>query len=1198
MKDAPTHILLVEDNAGDARLLRELLAETGLLHCTLTHVDRLSAGLDCVRKGGIDIVLLDLSLPDSHGFDTLGNMHKTANGIPIVVLTGIEDEALGLQLVQRGAQDYLLKGQVTGPLLQRSLRYAIERARMANELREQSALLHSVLNGVADGVVMADEKGEFKVWNAAADRIVGTGPASVGPDQWSSHYGVFLPDTHTPYPAKELPLVRAINGEAVNDELLLIRNGGASKEVWLSVNARPLRDDAGFLKGGVAVFRDITERKRTEEALRVTQERIRLLVNKANDIIYRTDASGRFTFVNPVAMRIMKYSEQELLGRQFLDLIHPDYREAAQRIYGRQYLRRRPSTYWEFPALAKDGSEIWIGQNVQVLLEDGKVIGFQAVARDITERKRAEDALVESEERLRSIVQSTNDAIILMDAEGTVTFWNRGAEKSYGYTAEEMIGQPVSRIVPERYRDAHNEGVKRVAAAGHLTVQGTMFELVGLRKDGTEFPLEFSLAAWTAKSHLFITGITRDITERREAEAALRESEARYRQLIESLPAAVYTCDAEGRITLYNQAAVALWGRTPALGQERWCGSWRLSRPDGSWLPNDQCPMAVALRERHPVRDVELVVVRPDGTQRSVLPHPDPIFDATGSLVGAVNMLVDITDRKQAEEERQKLARDRLLLLDSTGDGIYGIDMQGRCTFINKAGARMLGYQPAELMGKDMHALMHHSFPDGSHYPRSACLIYSAFETGRSCHIDDEVLWRHDGSSFPVDYSAFPVFEQDTVTGAVITFVDITERKRMEEERSRRALRLVKQQSALTGLTQSRLLERPELLPTLQHITEVAAATLEVERVGIWRYTENRTAIHCIDLYETSLKRHSDEVLIPVDAHPTYFQALANSQVIAAEDAHADTRTLEFSESYLSGTGITSIMDVPIYLFGKLEGVICLEHVGPPRHWTEDEQMFAIALSNLVSLAYEHAERRHSQEQLQESQDRLRSLTARLESIQEEERTRIAREVHDELGQELTGVKMELAFLRDQLSKSSPAILNRVETIGNLVDGTMQSVRKIATELRPVVLDQLGLIPAIEWQARDFQTRTGIQCTLNIYLRTVPLSLDRSTGVFRIFQEILTNVARHAQASQIDISMQEQRGHLLLRVSDNGRGITEAEVSGSKSLGLLGMRERALLLGGETEIVRNTDRGTTVKVRIPLDPSPSDDLEYPGGTPS
>ncbi len=1189
MSEMSTHVLLVEDNAGDARLLRMLLAEGGHDRFKVTHVDRLAKGIDCVRREDIDLVLLDLSLPDSHGFDTLNAMFIAAMGVPIVVLTGVEDETLGLQLIQYGAQDYLVKCQVTAPLLHRSLRYAVERGRLANELREKSALLQSVLDSVADGVVMANEAGQFKVWNPAARRIVGLGPSAIKTDDWPSHYGLFLPDTTSPYPPNDLPLVKAIHGESVNDMLVVIRDSDGPGKKWLSVNARPLRDDSGRLKGGVAVFRDITERKRTEEALRESQERYRLLITKANDVIYRTDPMGRFTFVNPVAMRIMKYTEQELLGRRFLELIHPDHREAAERFYGRQFVRRRPSTYYEFPAMTKDGGEIWIGQNVQILQdEQGTIVGFQAVARDITERRRAEDALLESEKRLRSIVQFTNDAIILMDTQGNVTFWNKGAERSFGYTADEMIGRPVARIVPERFREAHQRGVERVAAAGRLTMQASMFELVGLRKDGTEFPLEFSLSAWTTKSQLFITGITRDITERKRAEAALRESERRYRQLIESLPAAVYTCDAEGHITLFNQAAAALWGRKPELGKDRWCGSLRIYGLDGTPMPLDQCPMAIAMRERRPIRDVEIVIERPDGTKRHVLPHPDPIVDASGNMIGSVNMLLDLTERKRMEEDRQKLARDRLLLLDSTGDGIYGVDLDGRCTFINKAGAEMLGYEPREVMGQDMHALIHHSFPDGAPYPVPQCHIHVAFHSGISCHIDNEVLWRKDGRSFPVHYSAYPIFEQGAVTGAVVSFIDITERRRLEDDRTRRTARLIRQQLALTGLTRRRLSESSDLMSMLQHITKVAARTIDTERVGIWRYLEDRSAIYCIDLYELSRARHTSQPAIPVDPGLPYFEALAASQVIAATDAHTDTRTSAFSKTYLSAAGITSMMDVPFYLFGKLEGVICYEHTGPIRRWTEDEQMFAIALSNLIALAYEEQERLRSEGQLQQSQEQLRSLTGRLESIQEEERISIAREVHDELGQELTGVKLELAFLRDQLATRDPAVLTRVESIAKHVDGTMQSVRKIATELRPVVLDQLGLIPAIEWQAGQFQAKTGIQCTLNIYLRTVDLPLDRSTAVFRIFQEILTNVARHAQASHVDISVQECRGHLLLQVTDDGRGITDSEMSGVKSLGLLGMRERALLFGGETQIERCPDNGTMVTVRLPLGPSASE----------
>lgn len=995
MSTAPAHILLVEDNAGDARLLRELLTETGADRFTLRHVERLDAAIQCLTQAAFDIILLDLSLPDSQGAETLFRMHAAAQGIPIVLMTGQEDEALGLQLIQAGAQDYLVKGQTTALLLARALKYAVERKRLEEDLRQKTRFLQSVLDNMAEGVVMADESGTFQVWNHAAERIIGNGPADRGIGQWSQHYALFLPDRVTPFPPNELPLARAIRGESVTDVLIFFRRPHWPGEAWLSVTARPLLDDTGQLRGGVAVFRDITAAKRTDEALRDSQERYRQLVTKASDIIYRTDASGRFTFVNPVAMRIMKYAEPELLGRRFIELIHPDHQPAAERFYGRQFIRKRPSTYYEFLALAKDGSEVWIGQNVQVLLEQGTVVGFQAVARDITDRKRAEEARLESEEQLRSIVQSTGDAIILMDTRGQVAFWNSGAEKIFGYTAEEMLGQSVTRIIPSRLREAHQRGVERVAAAGQLTLEADMFELIGLRKDGTEFPLEFSLAAWTAKSTLFITGIIRDISARRQAESALRDSEERFRAIMDHSPALIFIKDLAGRYLQANRQFEIISHLAPGD---------LVGKTDEEVFPPEQAAVfrdndRKVLETGAPMK-FEEAVFHEDGLHTSVVVK-FPLLDAQGRCYALCGIATDITDRKRAEEARQQLAKDRLLLLESTGEGIYGIDRQGRCTFINSAAARMLGFLSEELLGQDMHECIHYSFPDGTAYPRAACRIKETLERGKGFKGDEEVYWRKDGTAFPVEYSSFPIIEQEQIIGAVVVFLDITERKRAEQQL------------------------------TLSH-------------------------------------------------------------------------------------------------------------------------------------------------------DQLRKLTARLESVREEERILIAREIHDELGQALTGVKLDLCLLRDQLSVAAPGLLKRLESIATLVDGTIQSVQRIATELRPVVLDQLGLIPAIEWQAHEFQVRTGIQCTLDVYLRTVTLSHAGSTAMFRIFQEILTNVARHARASVVHITLQEQAGSLVLEVRDNGRGVTDAELADPHSLGLVGMRERALLLGGETIFTGNPGTGTAVRVRIPL----------------
>lgn len=227
-------------------------------------------------------------------------------------------------------------------------------------------------------------------------------------------------------------------------------------------------------------------------------------------------------------------------------------------------------------------------------------------------------------------------------------------------------------------------------------------------------------------------------------------------------------------------------------------------------------------------------------------------------------------------------------------------------------------------------------------------------------------------------------------------------------------------------------------------------------------------------------------------------------------------------------------------------------------------------------------ERKRAQEELTTSRELLRSLAARLQSIREEERTRISREIHDELGQSLTGVKMDLSWLLAKLPPNREDLSDRVHRLSALVDDTIQTVRKIAAELRPGILDNLGLVAAIEWQTTEFQNRSGIQCKCSAQLEDQHLDPELCTALFRIFQETLTNVMRHARATAVSVVIKKTGGEILLQVHDNGRGITEPQTAGSKSLGLLGMRERALLLGGQFKITGAANRGTTVTVTVPL----------------
>src|SRR5215469_15514340 len=242
--------------------------------------------------------------------------------------------------------------------------------------------------------------------------------------------------------------------------------------------------------------------------------------------------------------------------------------------------------------------------------------------------------------------------------------------------------------------------------------------------------------------------------------------------------------------------------------------------------------------------------------------------------------------------------------------------------------------------------------------------------------------------------------------------------------------------------------------------------------------------------------------------------------------------------------------------------------------------------------AQERSERRHAQEQLRESHEQLRALSVYLQHVREEERTRIAREVHDELGQALTSCKLDISLLANKLPGNLAPLREKAKGLSAYIDATIQTVRRIATELSPGILDHLGLIAALEWQANEFQTRTGIKCDVRADLHEPALTADLATAFFRIFQETLTNVIRHAGATHVMVHLKEAAGRIILEVKDNGRGISPEEITNPRSMGLLGMKERAALLGGSFKIgLPSGGKGTLVTVSIPHRSSISDQNE-------
>ena len=428
---------------------------------------------------------------------------------------------------------------------------------------------------------------------------------------------------------------------------------------------------------------------------------------------------------------------------------------------------------------------------------------------------------------LHAVLDTVGEGIITIDSDSAIVVVNREVQNIWGYTEDELVGKKVELLMPERYRDGHSAGLKRYIETGVPRIMGTRIELEGLRKDGTVFPLEIRMAETTVGTRQLFTAAVRDVSDRKSVEAALEQ-----RRRIEDLIASISTkfidlpsneidegivdaLRAIGQVTGVDRSWVALLceGKRTLHFTHEWCAEGiTLSHDNLEPMPVETIPWAMEQLKRTetvyiprvadmpPEAKVEKEAFKAHGVQSAIMV---PIVHRR-SLMGIVSfdsvrrentwtkddmallrisgeIFANALERKETEEAIECLMRRNELILASAGEGIYGVDCKGTMTFANPEAARMIGCSVDELVGKPQHAILHHTRPDGTPYPQEDCPIYKAFQDGSINRIEDDVFWRKDGTSFPVSYTSTPIWEDDKLVGAVVTFKDITERKREQE---------------------------------------------------------------------------------------------------------------------------------------------------------------------------------------------------------------------------------------------------------------------------------------------------------------------------------------------------------------------------------------------------------------------------------
>lgn len=505
----PLRILLVEDDEVDRSAVRRGLKSVGLAF-RLDEVGDVSAAVAALKESVFDCAILDYQLPDGDSFGVLSRLDEFGPGCPpFVVLTGLDDEELGLRLLAAGAQDYLVKGRVSGDGLRRSIRYAMERKRAQKAIGASERRYRQLFENSLGLICAHDLGGQLLSVNPAAAQALGYPPEDV-----SSAIGRSLRDFIAP-----------AFGDRFDGYLATIRRDGASsghlhmlprtgeERIWRYRNV--LLDEPGQPPYVIGFAQDVTEERRSRDALKASEERYRELVENATDIIYRVDTAGRITYANPFTARLLGFSEDEILGRNYLDLVHPDWREDVREFYVSAYRNLVPTTSRELPVVTKEGREIWLACSTQLLFEDGVPVGFQSINRDITEGKKAA-------ERLRRVVEAAPNAMIIVGKDGRIALANAEVETLFGYTRAELLGQPIEVLVPERLRADHTQHRNGFFAAPQARAMGARRDLFGLRKDGTEVPVEIGLNPIETPEGLSTLASIIDITERKRLEE-LRE---------------------------------------------------------------------------------------------------------------------------------------------------------------------------------------------------------------------------------------------------------------------------------------------------------------------------------------------------------------------------------------------------------------------------------------------------------------------------------------------------------------------------------------------------------------------------------------------------------------------------------------------------------------------------------------------------
>lgn len=1121
-------------------------------------------------------------------------------------------------------------------LLIMEVRLITEIKRAEYEVKESEAKYRAFFENSMDGIMLTSPDGAILSANPAACRMFGrteTEIIAIGSN------GLIDPEDSR---LQEFAELRK-KTDFLRGELRFVRHDGTTFPGEFSSTV--FRDAYGRERTSL-IIRDVTERKRIEEAVIHSNKRFEMISRTTNDAIWEWDITTGEKWANENHQLLYGLSVDDPVPEEYVwrNRIHPDDRELIVSRQESTLASGKNVFLSEYRFLNGGGEYVYLFDRCYIERnEAGKPIRMTGSMMDISDRKRSEEQLMESEQRLRLSMDAAKQGLYDLNIK----------------TGEAIVNEQYALMLEYDPRDFHETNefwLERMHPDDLPAVSKAFMDYVS--GFTPEYKIEFRQRTRTGKWKWILSlgkileydeqgnayrmlGTHTDINSLKSAEEELIRTQKRFQNLVENISGVYWVNDLESQRTLYiSPSYETVWGRK--------CED--LYRDPADFIqsvhPDDLKKLAEAYHRIAEKKQVSLNyrIIRPQGDIRWIAVKINVVTNEDGRRM-EYGYAEDITEQRKAETDLLESNARFQIVSRATSDLVWDWNLQTGEIWWNDNYYSSLGYKKTtELVNEN--EWYDHIHPDER--DRVRVNANKTFK-GKSSVWRDEYRYRKaDGTYLHFLDRGFimrdPGGQAIRMIGSMIDMTPIyTVQRKIEDSEMRlrtildtdpECIKLMDENACILDINRAGLqmieADRIEVIIGKSLLTLVdtrhqkplaklirdafkgKSGAIEFEMIslnGNRRWCEinvvpflnaDKKVISALGVTRDISERKLAETAVRLseEKYRTLVEQAADSIVLYnADGVLLDTNTSasrllgytreEFGQMRLSDVLLPEeIADNPVQ-YDVLSAGISTVKIRRMRRKDGSVVITEVRSQQLpdgrfLSVIRDMTERIKAEEELKSSYKAVRSLTAHLQNIREEERTNIAREIHDELGQQLTVLKMDVAWLNKKFQGPDEKVNSRLKDLLTMIDETVKSVRRISSQLRPSLLDDLGLTAAMEWQLGEFEKRAGIKTLFDAPHEELPVPDASKTALFRIFQECLTNVLRHSSATSVAVSLKEADQQLVMSITDNGVGFEPLKVGEKRTLGILGMKERAEMIGGTYEINSKPGEGTSVIVSVPL----------------